>query len=37
VEIEVVGGGHYKLAAPDVQIRRTGDGIATSIEAQLPH
>ncbi|MGB2636232.1 MAG: hypothetical protein WAM58_20045 [Candidatus Acidiferrum sp.] len=36
VEIEVVGGGHYKLVAPEVQIRRTGDGIATSIEAQLP-
>jgi hypothetical protein len=37
VEIEVVGGGYYKLAAPEVQIRRTGDGIATSIEARLPH
>ncbi len=36
VEIEVVGGGHYKLVAPEVQIRRTGDGIATSIVAQLP-
>jgi hypothetical protein len=37
VEIEVVGGAHYKLAAPAVQIRRTGDGLATSIEARLPH
>ncbi len=37
VEIEVVGGGHYKLVSPDVQIRRTGDGIATSIEAHLRH
>lgn len=37
VEIEVVGNHrHYKLGAPEVQVRRTGDGLATSIEAKLP-
>jgi hypothetical protein len=37
VEIEVVEDNrHYKLIPPDVHIQRTGDGIATSIEAQLP-
>jgi hypothetical protein len=37
VEIEVVGDNrHYKLMSPEVHIQRTGDGIATSIEAQLP-
>ena len=37
VEIEVVGPqAHYKLLAPQVQIRRTGDGLSTSIEARLP-
>ncbi len=37
VEIEVIGTGrHFKLIAPEVRISRTGDGIATSIEAQLP-
>ena len=37
VEIEVVGDHrHYKLMSPEVHIQRTGDGIATSIEAQLP-
>jgi hypothetical protein len=37
VELEVVGDNrHYKLMSPEVHIQRTGDGIATSIEAQLP-
>jgi len=37
VEIEVVASDrHFKLTAPEVQVRRTGDGLATSIEAQLP-
>jgi hypothetical protein len=37
VEIEIVGDNrHYKLMSPEVHIQRTGDGIATSIEAQLP-
>lgn len=36
VEIEVVGGGQYKVAAAEVRIQRTGDGIATSINAALP-
>jgi hypothetical protein len=37
VELKVVASDRqYKLAAPDVQIRRTGDGLATSIEAKLP-
>ena len=37
VELEVVAGqARYKLVAPEVQIRRTGDGLATSIEAKLP-
>jgi hypothetical protein len=37
VEIEVVENSrHYKLISPEVHIQRTGDGIATSIEAQLP-
>ncbi len=37
VEIEVIGTGrHYKLVSPEVHIERTGDGIATSVEVQLP-
>jgi hypothetical protein len=37
VEIEVrASDRHFKLVRPEVQIRRTGDGLATSIEAQLP-
>jgi len=37
VEIEVVASGrHFKLVTPEVQVRRTGDGLATSIEAKLP-
>jgi len=37
VEIEVVASDrHFKLIAPEVQVLRTGDGLATSIEAQLP-
>ena len=37
VEIEVIGiGRHYKLVSPEVHIRRTGDGMATSLEAELP-
>ena len=37
VEIEVVASDrHFKLVAPEVQVRRTGDGLATSIEVQLP-
>jgi hypothetical protein len=36
VDVEVVEGDrHQKLASPDVLIRRTGDGIATSIEAPI--
>jgi hypothetical protein len=37
VEIEVVARDrHVRLVTPDVQVRRTGDGLATSIEAKLP-
>ena len=37
VEIEVIASDRqYRLAAADVRIERTGDGIATSIEAHLP-
>jgi hypothetical protein len=37
VEIEVVEDNrHYKLMSQEVHIQRTGDGIATSVEAQLP-
>jgi hypothetical protein len=37
VEIEVIASDRqYRLAAADVRIERTGDGIATSIEASLP-
>lgn len=37
VEIEVVANDrHVKLVTPEVQVRRTGDGLATSIEAKLP-
>jgi hypothetical protein len=37
VEIEVVEDTrHYKLLSSEVHIQRTGDGIATSIEAPLP-
>jgi hypothetical protein len=36
VEIEVIGGDRrLKLAASEVHISRTGDGIATSIEGQI--
>jgi hypothetical protein len=27
---------HYTLAAPAVHVQRTGDGLATSIDAELP-
>jgi len=37
VEVEIVGTNrHYKMMPPEVHIQRTGDGLATSIEAQLP-
>jgi hypothetical protein len=37
VEIEVIGADRrYKLNSTDVRILRAGDGISTSIEAQLP-
>jgi hypothetical protein len=37
VEIEVIRSDRrYKLNSSDVRIVRTGDGISTSIEAQLP-
>ncbi len=37
VELEIVEPEqHYKIAANKVHIRRTGDGIVTSIEATLP-
>ena len=36
VDIEVVEGDRrYRVASEQVQIRRTGDGIATSVEAQI--
>ena len=36
VEIEVIEDQqHFKLVAHDVRVRRTGDGIATSVEAQF--
>jgi len=36
VEIEVMEDQqHYKLVARDVRIRRTGDGLATSLEVQF--
>ena len=35
-EIEVIEDQqHFKLVAHDVRVRRTGDGIATSVEAQF--
>jgi hypothetical protein len=37
VQIEVIRiDQHYKLDVPSVHIQRTGDGLATSIEAELP-
>jgi hypothetical protein len=37
VEIEVIRiDGHFKINSSQVRILRTGDGISTSIEAQLP-
>ncbi len=37
VEIEVVGNDRsYKLNPSEVHVLRTGDGIATSIEAKIP-
>jgi hypothetical protein len=37
IEIEVIANDRqYRFAPPDVHIERTGDGIATSIEARLP-
>ena len=37
VQIEVIRiDRHYKLDRPAVQIQRTGDGLATSIEAEIP-
>lgn len=37
VQIEVIRiDRHYTLAAPAVHVQRTGDGLATSIEAELP-
>jgi hypothetical protein len=36
VELDVVDGDHrYRVTAAQVQIQRTGDGIATSVEARL--
>jgi hypothetical protein len=36
VEIEIIGSDRsYKLSSSEVHILRTGDGIATSIEAQI--
>lgn len=38
VDVEIVDGArHYKVPSPDVHIRRTGDGIATSVEARPAH
>jgi hypothetical protein len=37
VEIEVIGSDrNYKLSSSEVRILRTGDGLATSIEAHIP-
>jgi hypothetical protein len=37
VQIEVIRiDHHYTVAAPAVHVQRTGDGLATSIEAELP-
>ena len=37
VELEVIRSDrHYRLNSTEVRILRTGDGISTSIEAQLP-
>jgi hypothetical protein len=37
VEIDLVEDGrHYKIAANQVHIQRTGDGMATSLEVKLP-
>jgi len=37
VEIEVVQTDqHYRLVSSAVHVRRTGDGMATSVEAELP-
>lgn len=37
VQLEVIRiDRHYTLAAPAVHVQRTGDGLATSIEAELP-
>ena len=36
VDVEVVAGEqHHRVASTDVQIHRTGDGIATSVEARF--
>jgi hypothetical protein len=36
VEVDIVDGDRrYRLTAEKVQVRRTGDGLATSVEAQL--
>ena len=37
VEIDLIEEGrHYKIAANQVHIQRTGDGMATSLEVKLP-
>jgi len=37
IELDVIAEGrHIRIAVPQAQISRTGDGIATSIEAQVP-
>jgi hypothetical protein len=37
VEIEIYETDqHFKLVEPEVRVQRTGDGMATSIEAKLP-
>lgn len=37
VQVEVIRTDrHYTLAVPAVHVQRTGDGLATSIEAELP-
>jgi hypothetical protein len=37
IELEVIAEGrHIRVAVPQAQIHRTGDGIATSIDAQFP-
>lgn len=38
VELEVIEDNrHYRVSSDQVHVGRTGDGIATSVEAQLPH